>query len=151
MTFLRLENAAALLENKIKNKHSGVTALTLETVCMKVTNVYLSCHFEEHFILILFMLVSTWSSVLLSSFQALYKQDFRAWQTVLRSGFKVKQGETRVKEKGKTIGNKVGMKSLYYISHYYITKVFFFYSNPPFLCKGPALLLTSFHLLKPLW
>lgn len=49
MTFLRLENAAALLENKIKNKHSGVTALTLETVCIKVTNVCLSCHFEEHF------------------------------------------------------------------------------------------------------
>lgn len=48
MTFLRLENAAALLENKIKNKHSGVTALTLETVCVKVTNVCLSCHFEDH-------------------------------------------------------------------------------------------------------
>lgn len=46
MTFLRLENAAALLENKIKNKHSGVTTLTLETFCMKVSNVCLSCHFE---------------------------------------------------------------------------------------------------------
>lgn len=47
MTFLWMENAAALLENKIKNKHSGVTALTLETVCMKVSNVCLSYHFEE--------------------------------------------------------------------------------------------------------
>lgn len=48
MTFLKLENAAALLENKIKNKHSGVTAPTLETFCMKVTRVCLSCHLEEH-------------------------------------------------------------------------------------------------------
>lgn len=65
-----MENSAALLENKIKNKHSGVSALTLETVCMKVTSVCLSCH---TIILIIFMIVSMWSSVLLSSFQALHK------------------------------------------------------------------------------
>lgn len=73
IAFLRLENVAALLENKFKKNHSGVIALTLETVCMKVTNICPSCHFEEHFILILSVFFSTWSSVLLSFFQALYE------------------------------------------------------------------------------
>lgn len=65
-----MENSAALLENKIKNKHCDVSALTLETVCMKVTSVCLSCHM---IILIIFMIVSMWSSFLLSSFQTLHK------------------------------------------------------------------------------
>lgn len=101
------------------------------------------------FPLILFMPISTWSSVLLSSFQAFINRTFVPDRPLQALTLKQSREKYEQKTRGKTIGNKVGVKPLYNSKYYQVTTFFFsFTTRLSFFCKGPTLQLNSFSYLS---